>query len=279
MATPFEQAAEHRRACVQGGELDATLTGDGEPVLVIPTAINPYELSPLARLLADTERYRVVQYRRRGSGGSSRAQIGGSIADEADDAAAVLRELGFRRAHIIGASYSSAVALALAEARPDLVHTVSVYEPPPVYTPSAGEFLTRSRDLLAQEEAEGSVTTVHAFLRTLAGPAWRTETEALAPGSLTAIDAEAHLFFSHDLPALLAWQFDAQQAAQIPCPVLVLGGSASGPWFEQSVRLLSQWLPQGRTVLIEGGDHAACLNRAPDVARVILDFLAEHRIG
>ncbi|SDB81872.1 Pimeloyl-ACP methyl ester carboxylesterase [Raineyella antarctica] len=279
MGTRSEHTSEHRRVCIQGGELDTLLTGEGEPVLVIPTAVNPYELAPLARLLADTERYRVVQYRRRGSGGSSHVQLGGTIAEEAADAAAILRELGMGRAHVVGASYSSAIALELAEARPDLVHTLTVYEPPPTYTPNAAEFRSRNADLLEQEQAIGAVETLHAFERALDGPEWRTEIERLVPGSVAAIDAEADLFFAHDIPALLAWEFDADRAGRIPCPVLCLRGTTSGPWFQQSTGLLAQWLPEARTVVIEGADHSACLNRAADVAAAILDFMTEHPIG
>lgn len=79
-----EDQGEVHRAPVEHGSLEVTVTGDGEPVLVIPTAVNPYELAPLARLVAATERYRVVEYRRRGSGTSSPAVVPATIEADAE---------------------------------------------------------------------------------------------------------------------------------------------------------------------------------------------------
>lgn len=49
------------RVPVRDGKLEVSLVGDGDPVLVIPTAVNPYELAPLAHLLAGTGRFHVVR--------------------------------------------------------------------------------------------------------------------------------------------------------------------------------------------------------------------------
>lgn len=258
------------------GELEVTVTGAGEPVLVIPTAVDPYELAPLAGLIAATSRYRVVQYRRRGSGGSSPADRPGTIAGEAADAAALLEALGVVRAHVVGASYSAAIALRLATDRPDLVHTLAVHEPPPTFVPRAAEFFTACHQLLRDRATYGARATLEAFEARMDGPTWRTDLERLAPGSVAAIDREAELFFDHDIPALLSWRFDAGLAGRIRCPVLSLGGTASGPWFAEVHTVLARWLPQARTVLLPDADHSMALRRAPEVADLVTAFLAEH---
>lgn len=272
---PEDEVEEHR-ILVDDGSLEVQTLGAGEPVLVIPTAVNPYELLPLARLLAATGRHRVISYRRRGSGTSSAARLPATIEDEAEDAAAVLAGLGVQRAHVVGASYSAAVALSLARARPSAVHTLTVHEPPPTFTSAADEFATAGRDLLAQRDRDGAAAAIDAFSRRFDGPGWRATLDRMVPGTAATVEAEAELFFDHDLPALAAWDFGAEQARRIDSPTLVLGGTASGPWFAEVRTLLGRWLPNAHTVVVEGGDHAMCLHRAEEVAAAVVAHLAAH---
>lgn len=265
------------------GELESAVTavtagtaGTGEPVLVIPTAVNPYELAPLAQLVAATGRHRVIEYRRRGSGASAPAQWPATIAGEAVDAATLLEDLGIGRAHVVGASYSAAVALQLAVDRPDLVHTLTVHEPPPTFVPLAAEFLAACRALLRDRATYGARAALEGFESRLDGPTWRTDLERLVPGSVAAIDREADLFFGHDLPALLTWRFDAELAGRIRCPVLSLGGTASGPWFAEVHTVLAGLLPQARTVVLREADHSMTIRHAVEVAGLVTTFLAEH---
>ncbi|WOP19330.1 alpha/beta hydrolase [Raineyella sp. LH-20] len=258
------------------GELEVTVIGAGEPVLIIPTAVNPYELTPLAQLIAATGPYQVVEYRRRGSGTSGPADRPGTIGGEVVDAAALLASLGLVRAHVVGASYSAAIALQLAVGRPDLVHTLVVHEPPPTFVPSAAEFREACRTLLSDRAEYGARAAMERFESRLDGPTWRTDLEQLAPGSVAAIDREADLFFGHDLPALLSWRFDAEQAGRIRCPLLSLGGTASGPWFAEVHAVLARWLPHARTVVLRDADHSMTVRRAAEVAELVTTFLAEH---
>ena len=61
---------------------------------------------------------------------------------------------------------------------------------------------------------------------------------------------DATTFFDVDLPALLAWRFGREDARRISCPVLYVGGSASGRWFAQVRDLVLDWLPQAHDVTI-----------------------------
>jgi pimeloyl-ACP methyl ester carboxylesterase len=65
--------------------------------------------------------YRLVLLHNRGTGRSVAPPGPYSIGTLADDAAAVLRTLGVRRAHVLGASMGGYVSLQLARAHPDLV--------------------------------------------------------------------------------------------------------------------------------------------------------------
>lgn len=83
----------------------------------------------------------MVSYYRRGYGRSSLAEAPGSIVRDANDHRDLLSVLGIERAHIVGVSYSAAVALQLAATAPTPVHTLTVIEPPPVHVANSEEFI------------------------------------------------------------------------------------------------------------------------------------------
>lgn len=100
---------------VGGAELEVDVQGQGEPVVLIQTALTADEFMPVARQRVLREFYRVVVYHRRGYGHSSSAQGPGSIARDAGDCRDLLAALDIDRAHIVGASYNAAVALEVAQ--------------------------------------------------------------------------------------------------------------------------------------------------------------------
>src|SRR4051812_9027098 len=116
--------------------------GTGEPVLLVQTALTADELRPLAEQLLQRGGSRTVLFHRRGYAGSDPTHGPGSIRGDADDCRRLLGVLGIARAHVVGLSFSAAVALQLAADSPWLVQTLALLEPPPVHVPSAAEFRT-----------------------------------------------------------------------------------------------------------------------------------------
>lgn len=72
----------------------------------------------------------------------------GSIARDATDAIAVLDALDIARAHVVGLSFSAAIALQLASTAPDRVATLILVEPPPMQVRSAAQFRAANAELL-----------------------------------------------------------------------------------------------------------------------------------
>jgi pimeloyl-ACP methyl ester carboxylesterase len=110
-----------RTVTIQGGtRLEVTETGQGEPLLLICGTTQSHRLwAPLLPALA--AQYRVVSYDHRGIGNSDRGQGQISMASLAEDAAALLGELGVERAHVLGWSLGSTVAQELAVQHPERV--------------------------------------------------------------------------------------------------------------------------------------------------------------
>lgn len=263
---------------VQGAVLEVADWGTGEPVVFIQTALMADELLPLAARPA-LDGYRRILYHRRGYAGSSRVEGPGSVSRDVADCRELLDALGIERAHIVGYSYSGAVALQLASDVPDRVGSLTLIEPPPVHTHSASEFVAANERLLRTRRDAGTTVALEEFLGMVIGPSWRDEVEGHVPGAARQMERDAATFFDTDLPAVLDWDFGSTDARRISCPALHIGGGESGPWFAEVRALILQWLPRTDDVVIEGADHALLLTHTPLVADALATFLRRHPLA
>lgn len=264
-----------RQVAVEGATLEVSEWGSGEPVLLIQTALTADELLPLAREPA-LEGYRKILYHRRGYAGSSPVDGPGSIPRDARDARGLLSALGIAAAHVVGVSYSAAVALQLAADAPAHVHSLALLEPPPVHTPRAAEFRAANDRLLARRDERGAEAALEELLSMVIGPDWHAVTEGQLPGSAAQMVRDAATFFDTDLPALLAWRFDGADAGRITGPVAHIGGSDSGPWFAGVRPLMRRWFPQAHDVVIDGAGHTLTLTHPRETGAALAAFLAQH---
>ena len=265
------------RVAIDGGHLETVVLGSGDPVVLVPTALTADELLPLAERLRG--RFRVVHYHRRGYAGSSPATPPGSIAQDAGDCARLLAALGVQRVHLLGVSYSAAVALQMAVDHPDLVRTLTLVEPPPVHGPGDAPFRAASTDLLRDRQARGAEAAVDRFLTRMTGPDWRGLLDGVVPGSSAQALRDGETFFDVDVPALLGWPFDASAATRVRCPVLHVAGSEHGPFFDGVGELIHAWLPQTDQVVIAGAGHDVALTHPDALLGVLVPFFTRHRIG
>jgi pimeloyl-ACP methyl ester carboxylesterase len=264
----------HERVAVRDTELAVEVTGSGEPVVVIQTALDRDELRPLATRLESG--HQVVQFHRRGYGASGPAPGDPSVTGEAADCAALSRLLDLRPVHVVGASYSAAIALTLAATFPGLVRTLTVMEPPPVHVPSAAEFRAASTRLMSVHEERGSSAALDELQSMLVGPGWREVQERIRPGSVAAMERDAVTFLTSDVPALLSWAFGPGDARRITCPVLHVGGGASGPWFAEVREWVLALLPQAEDAVVEGAGHVLAATHTEEVTEIVAGFLARH---
>ena len=270
--------ADTRLVPVPDGALEVEVRGDGEPVVLIQTALVADELRPLGDLLLRDGDRQVIGYHRRGYGRSTPARGPGSIASDALDCHQLLDGLGIDRAHVIGVSYGAAVALQLAALVPDRVQSLCVIEPPPRDVPSAPGFLAANAELQADHQRYGTAVALERFMVRLEGPRWRHDLEQHLPGALAQVERDAATFFLADSPALVDWRFGAADAARITQPVLYVGGTESGPWFAEMRERLLEWLPQAEDLVVEGADHSLVLTHVEEIASAVTSFLHRHPI-
>ena len=165
---------------------------------------------------------------------AARSRAPGSVVRDAADCRNLIDGLGLSRVHIVGYSYSGAVGLQLAADAAEHVQTLTLIEPPPVHMPSSAEFRAANARLQEVRRARGPGAAQEESLAHVIGPDWRTEVEQRLPGAAEQMQRDTTTFFDTDLPALLSWRFDAEDARRINCPVLHISGSDSGPWFAES---------------------------------------------
>jgi pimeloyl-ACP methyl ester carboxylesterase len=70
--------------------------------------------------------FRVLHYDQRGLGRTDKPESTYSMADYADDAAALIEHVAGERCHVVGTSFGGMVALHLAERRPDLIDRLAL---------------------------------------------------------------------------------------------------------------------------------------------------------
>ena len=262
------------RIVIGGGILEVAVRGAGEPVVLIQTALTADELFPLADHLALVDGLQPIAYHRRGYAGSSPTKRPGSIRRDAEDCLELLEGLAIESAHVVGVSYSAAVALEVATLDSRRVRTVSVIEPPPVHIPGAAEFVAANESLVDLYETRGPAFALDRFMNELMGSDWRTELELVLPGSVQQVERDAATFFGSDIPAILGWDFSIEKARTVTQPKLYIGGEMSGPWFAQVRDLMVDWLGHPPNVVISGADHNLAITHPGEIARHLVDFFS-----
>jgi esterase len=210
---------------------------------------------------------RVVAYDRRGCTRSERPEPyeRTSVAEQADDAAALLDALAATPAVVIGRSYGGAVAVDLALRYPDHVRALVLLEGDALGLSPAGLEWTRAiRDRLREVAASEGVDAVY---ETLIG-------EVLGEGAWDSFPDEVRRTLTQNGPALLAELHyvdepmpDAATFGTIDMPALLVAASESPPPQREMTEAMANALPNARTALVGGGhliDPAA-----PDVVAFV----------
>jgi pimeloyl-ACP methyl ester carboxylesterase len=248
-------------------------------VLLISTGPIADSFLPLFSEKALAERYRLIRYRQRQLADTTSCRAPVSFAEHAADAAALLGHLGVRRAHVAGHSTGAVIALQLAVDRPDIVHSLALFEPVLLGVPSAGAFFEQVVPAVAACRSGDRDGAMAEFLSVVCSLEWETCRKVIeqhVPGGVAQALKDADNWFGSYLPALAAWQFGSDQAARISQPVLSALGTQTHQLFVDGDGLLDSWFPQVEDCRIEGVAHLLHMQRPRPVARGAAEFFACH---
>ncbi len=246
-------------APVPGGRLEYEVRGHGEAVLLIHGAL----IADLLRPLSDEPAlsgYRLIRVHRRGYAGSSAAGDSFSVAQDAADAAALLRHLGIARAHVISHSSGGIVAIEMAAAFPDMVQTLVLLDPPLGFA--------QARSLRPRT---GGADSVEAFLLNKGAPGLRGLLDAQLPGALQQARTDERRFNTVEWIALGAWKLDAARARRITAPILYISQERAA-----TVDSATAWWPEMEFVEFPGQTHMFPIEAPAATARAIAGFLSRH---
>ena len=107
-------------AAVNGIDVYFELHGAGPPLLNISGTGNDLRRSPAAPNPVN-KAFETLHYDQRGLGQTSKPASDSTMADYADDAAALIHSMGWASCHVLGTSFGGMVALNLALRHPDVV--------------------------------------------------------------------------------------------------------------------------------------------------------------
>lgn len=207
--------------------------------------------------------YRVVVYDHRGQGRSAAAPLEGLDMDTlAEDAAALIEELGFARCHFVGNSMGGFIAVRLAARRPDLLLSA-------VAMGSSADF----GPLVVHPQQHGPEEIIDALMyimfgdTSLAEPGreeLREHWRGYMLGLPTTIGDAAHgvVYRKDVLPELTdAW-----------VPVLAVAGEEDHAYEPEYSRHIAEVTPDARWVIVEKAGHSVAVERP----EAVNEHLAEH---
>jgi pimeloyl-ACP methyl ester carboxylesterase len=251
-------------------ELWVEQRGEGPDVLLIAGLTDPAEAWE-QQLGGLSDRYRVTAFDNRGAGRSPEMPADFTVERTADDAAAVLRALGIKRAHVAGFSGGSATAQHVALRHPELVRSLvlqSTWGRPDAYFRAATDawkwLVTAAPDERAMLEA---------FFLYIYTP------RAHAEGMVAQIIDEA-LSFPHPqsteqfLRQLEVWAaHDAlDELHRITAPTLVLAGTRDMVTHPELGRAVAERIPGAAFRALDGEAHQPFQERPDEWNAIVHEF-------
>ena len=264
-------AARSARFSVNGTTIHAEVRGAGSPVLLIPGGAEDAETwrAVAERLVGHT----VVTYDRRGTLRSGREDWPGrGSAQHADDAAALLQEVGVGPAVVFGGSSAGIVATQLALRHPTLIRRALVYEPGYFRAVPGGPDVQAIANVAVAEHLDRQPGdwegAFRAFVRAAAPSAGPGQPSFLAPPEGRAWysrreEGNAEAFVRDDLVILTAELVDEAALALTGVDIRFAHGTASTRLFREIAAHLAA-VRGAEPDVVEGAGHSICFQ--PDLA-------------
>lgn len=254
-------------------ELYYEIHGAGDPLVLI-AGLGYGRWSWFKQVPAFSQKYQVIVFDNRGVGGSDKPDAEYSIKMLADDTAALLKNLGLTRAHILGASMGGFIAQQLAVDYPAVV-----------------------RSLILCCTCFGGKNSVPASVNT-----WKTllDVEGLRPEEIVrrghgfAYSADYVRQHPNEMDQLIALQlansvpryawlrqfwagakFDLEaRVAEIKAPALIMTGTEDQLVPPENSKQLAAKIINARLATIPGAGHVFFIERAEEFNKAAMDFLA-----
>ncbi|HEY6729758.1 MAG TPA: alpha/beta hydrolase [Solirubrobacterales bacterium] len=243
------------KVTVRGTELHFERAGSGEPLLLIQGMSGTHVSWGEPFKGALEESFDVVGFDNRGIGLSARIEDPFTIAEMAEDTAALLEELGIESAHVLGISMGGMIAQELALGHPDKLRSLTLGC---TYCGGSGS------ELMPQENAEKLLVglssgdrdqAIRAGYEVNLSPAFRADEDAFAafhematsvPAAREIIQLQLQAILGHDASGRLG---------EIDLPTLIIHGTVDGVLPFANGKQISSLMPTARFEILEDVGH------------------------
>ncbi len=267
-----------------GAELYCEVSGSGPAVLFVAGGTGDSgHFDRIKPELADE--FTIITFDRRGCSRSPRPRgwSATSMAEWADDTAALVKALGLGRVTVFGTSLGATTTIELLICHSEVVRSAILHEPV-IWTVTQAHYEARGQAAIYADEAgrwqqavgaamaSGGVrAALEAFFVPIIGEA---TFRSIDPAVLDRAVANADTFFRMVSPASLNYRPEALAVAAIPCPVIVLASVESPIYmFEPTAAWLAECGYPTRPKL--PGGHAAYIDRPKEFAAALRPYLSE----
>jgi pimeloyl-ACP methyl ester carboxylesterase len=276
----MEQMAKY---LVHGHELAYKTSGDGDPVLFMHCGFIADSFAPLLNEPTLTERYRLINYHRRGYGQSAPVAPPYSIEQQAQDAVALLRALDVDSAHVVGHSFGANVAIQMALSAPETVASLTLIEPLLGFflTPDSLQFLMttigEAIDAFGRGEKQAALDT---WLNGAFGPGWQAVVNSRLDDGYAQAIRDVDTAIAVEAPSTQTWAVTPQHLGQIRQPVLVVVHHAPA-WsgFQEIHDGLLASIPNAASLVVHHATHLMQIQNPRDVALGLADFFERYPVA
>ncbi|GAA3585193.1 alpha/beta hydrolase [Amycolatopsis ultiminotia] len=253
---------------VKAGEIEIAYaeSGAGEPVILLHGGESSHIQYDTFRPLLGAG-IRAIAYDQRDSGASVNPPDPYGIPDLAEDCAALIRGLGYERAHIFGASFGGFIALQVAVSVPEVVQSLTV-----------GTTFSDGSALQAPVAAE--IVELSPSQRDTQMLAFALSERGQADEKMV---AELKSILVHRSP-----EADARRLAAVPgfdltaglpeitAPTLLIYGEDDPVARPEIGQKIADAIPGSRLEVIAGARHGITMEFAQETARLLRDFVLAH---
>jgi 3-oxoadipate enol-lactonase len=273
MAPPARAQAASARLAVPDGEIAYDVSGpSGAPAIVLLHGAFMDRRSWDRQVAAFSRQYRVVRMDFRPFGESTQPKQPYFVPD---DVLALMDALKIDRAHMVGHSFGGGVAIELALLHPERVASlIFVASGLGGLAPPDDERKATMAIFAAVKQGDDAI--VQAWL---AHPMWkvsrerpdvRAELDQITRRNLAPFRMTAPPYKPLTPPAI-------GRLAEIKSPTLVIAGGEDSAGNRQASELLSRQIPQAKSIVVPGADHALPIGWSRELNDAVLAFLAAPR--
>ncbi len=273
LGLPAPDAREGETVSVNGADIFYSESGEGDAIVLL----HGYPLSgALFERVRDAldDDHRVITIDHRGYGNSTTPGVVEDVSTYAEDALAVLNEIGVESAAIGGMSMGGPIVFEMYRQNPDVFDAMILIDTNPMPAGAIEKGIWEGTEAALNEG--GGVDAIIPFLlpNMLTGET-RLVTAPAQADYLTAVVEQASLDGALGGAKVLASRPDSTETLKgVEVPVLVIVGQEDTLYPVAISQAMADLAPRSELVVIPGAAHAAIFEKPEESAQAIADFMA-----